>query len=1100
VLQNILASFVRWPLASLLDVKMPLEASPDAEKPNINMKKYAGLLHEIGAIKDHVEMERERAKQAQESLKERMKAEAQEANAVQKELSVQLRCAGRSYQQLLNACRELQEALDKEKLDRESDLIPYIEEIKRLKKEANKGDGPWKQEIAKRDLKIAKLQEAAAEQEERLREAMAAVEPVRLDGERRVKAEQERTASIQGEIANLKFQLKEVDEVWEEKLKEIKSANHKEVIDLKIKLKDHEEESSKIAGPYIRQIKELELQKQQLEVQLSKVDYAPFEEQVKLKEIGYDRLISDFRTKEQTHSDNVDRMREGFEEVIERLDRKLQSCDKDYQKKLEPWAAMVSEKEDDIKRLHEKIQVMKDTEGEARTKIEAELEETKLLLTRAKEGIDILNNENTDLRQQIVTKEEEENAPGAPKNRFAYMEFRLDEVTKRCQILIKARDRELAEKTALITKLQKRVLEQAKENLELERKWDERVMIKEEGYGIVVAQLKHAEGQILEERERTAAAKKEIKKRDQRIAELGQEHAEELKCRLKDRKLLAKRIRQLEAELNASESNEDEIRKHWEATYDALRLRSEQREADLEIEIVRRDQSRAAVEKELLTVRGEFEKARMTWEGKERELEVLVRARDRLVNALKNEIELVAESWEIKYNKLMSLFDKLQKKYDELMGPGGLAEALRRTRDLKEENVQLSKKINELKEMLKKQKRRIRDLELDIDMHLKETADLIRQKELGIAEMAGDQAKLQAELRKTEEAKERIQADLLGEKRALAASFQARIEQLEQLVEAMRFTDREELMDTIDVWKRAYERVCIARDEMEEEYQGLILTKDKQLRKMALDNSEERAKVDAEIIKWQEKIQVVEEDWKKKLVPPLLENSELKNRIVELERDLIIKDLEIRRMKNLAESRLEDPEKDALKLKVQQLQLNVDKSQAGIQELIKENDKVREEAQAANNSAEGAAEDWGPQIRWRDERHEAMLKEHEQVKEILFREMVKAQETCKQIEEQVRRFPNPFEAEIKEMKDRYAQMQAGMQKLSVENLQLQETLIDKTEAFDEEKRQLEDQIRIAHHILQQISTLGALKSLSKNAVAAMEEKLGMDLNQNGKID
>ena len=43
------------------------------------------------------------------------------------------------------------------------------------------------------------------------------------------------------------------------------------------------------------------------------------------KEKGYDLLVHDFRTKEQTHSDNVDRMREGFEEVIEKLDRKLQS-------------------------------------------------------------------------------------------------------------------------------------------------------------------------------------------------------------------------------------------------------------------------------------------------------------------------------------------------------------------------------------------------------------------------------------------------------------------------------------------------------------------------------------------------------------------------------------------------------------------------------------------------------------------------------------------------------------------------------------------------------------------------------------------------------
>lgn len=48
-----------------------------------------------------------------------------------------------------------------------------------------------------------------------------------------------------------------------------------------------------------------------------------------LEEKGYDLLVHDFRTKEQNHSDNMDRMREGFEEVIQKLDRKLQGVEKE---------------------------------------------------------------------------------------------------------------------------------------------------------------------------------------------------------------------------------------------------------------------------------------------------------------------------------------------------------------------------------------------------------------------------------------------------------------------------------------------------------------------------------------------------------------------------------------------------------------------------------------------------------------------------------------------------------------------------------------------------------------------------------------------------
>lgn len=1066
---------------------MPLEEGQSSGAEKGNIKKYAGLVHEIGIVKDHVEREKHRHGLEQESLKAQLRNKEREALAVQKELSVQLRCAGRSYQQLLNGCRELQEQLDAEKVARERDKLPYIDEIRALKAQLNKGDKPWRDEISKRDAKILKLQEAANNQDIRLKEAVEAIEPVRKEGEKKLKAAEERAESIQKEVTYLQQALEETTEKWRIDYEKAEVEHHREVMKLQIQIKEIEAESDKIAGPYIKQIKELEIQKQGLEVQLSQVDYTPFEKQVEIKEKGYDKLVHDFRTKEQTHSDNVDRMREGFEEVIQKLDRKLQAVEKEYEKKLDPWKIQVAEKEEENRKLQDRIKIMMEEKAEAREKLQRRNQDLEKELGCAKEGLDRFIQENTKLRQQREQEMEEEAAPTHPKQKMQAMEMRLDEVTRRCEILIKSRDRELKEKTEIISKLQERVLQQSKDNIALDRKWDERVQQKEEGYGILVAQLKHAEGQILEEREKTLAAKKEIQRRDARIVELKQEHAEELRQRLKDRTMLFNRLRELEGELVTNANREDAIRKEWEATYDDLRIRSDLREADLEIEIVRRDKAKAATEKELLTVRAQFDKARVTWESKERELEVLVRTRDRLVTSLKNEIELVAESWEVKYDKLLSLFDKLQKKYDELLGPGGLAEALRRARDLKEENVELTKLTHELKEMIKKQKRQIRDLQLDIDMHMKETADLILQKEQGIAEMVGDYAKLQASFRKEVEQKERITIELTEEKRAIVASFSARIEQLEQLVEAMRFTDREELVNTIDVWKRAYERICIARDEMEEDFESQLVMKDKQLRKMALDSAEEREAVKKEIESWKEKVLQVEEEWKLKMVPLHVQKDELEKKIVELERNVLIKEQELRRALRLADSRLEDPEKEEMKRRLKELEACIKKQQEGIQVLIEENTKLRENVEEAVEQAEGAEEDWEPQIRWRDERYEAMVKEHEQVKQILQQEMLKAQEACKQIEEQVRRFPNPFEAELEELKDRYAQMQAGTQRLSVENVQLREKLQDQEEAFQDSKKGLEDQLRIAHDILEQVSTLGALRHLSQEAATAVKK-------------
>merc|ERR1711920_109078 len=131
------------------------------------------------------------------------------------------------------------------------------------------------------------------------------------------------------------------------------------------------------------------------------------------------------------------------------------------------------------------------------------------------------------------------------------------------------------------------------------------------------------------------------------------------------------------------------------------------------------------------------------------------------------------------YNRLMGLFEKLQKKYDELIGPNGVAEAYRRCRDLKVENNLLVKEILELKEVIKKQKRQIKELRLDIDMHLKETADLIAELEEGKMKMVEDIARSKAELRDERDLRDRLIKELQEEKKAIVTDFQERIEQLE---------------------------------------------------------------------------------------------------------------------------------------------------------------------------------------------------------------------------------------------------------------------------------------------------------------------------------
>merc|ERR1740121_289953 len=128
-----------------------------------------------------------------------------------------------------------------------------------------------------------------------------------------------------------------------------------------------------------------------------------------------------------------------------------------------------------------------------------------------------------------------------------------------------------------------------------------------------------------------------------------------------------------------------------------------------------------------------------------------------------------------------------------------------------------------------------------------------------------------------------------------------------------------------------------------------------------------------------------------------------------------------------------------------------------------------------------------------------MMKEHEAVKAILTSELKMAQDTCKSIEESVRKFPSPFEKELIELKDQYAQSQAGMQKMSMENMELRERLKDTQEEAERQIKQLEENLRLASGILQQVVSLGALKQMSKKDMSTLENAMGVDLDGDGKV-
>jgi len=1072
---------------------------------NYNIKQYRGLLGNLSDIKSSVDEERRLALERQEALERRMKESEAENAIVQKELSVQLRCAGRSYQQLLGATRELTEQLRAEEDRRKTEIEALERQVKDLRQQLSQAAKPWKEEVSKRDLKIIKLQEAAVDQEKRLRAAEAKIAPIQERAAAEIKAREEKFEVVSREMdlirAEYEKQLEEKDQALEKEVVKWK----KEKCELLVQLDDEKKYSATIDGPYKKQIKELEMKVQGLESQLEQVDYTPLEEQLRKRELGYEKLVKDFRVKQQLNYENLEKMRAGFELTLERMDKKIQDNEKEHQRRLKPWQELVDKREGEILNLKARIEELKEIEELNRKNAAEELAETMRLLKTAREAEELSRREAVELRKEVAAMQEAHYKDN-PASKITYLKMRLEEVTKQCEYTVLSKDRELKQKTDIIMNLQRRLVEEAKGREADDQEWDKRVQKKEEGYGLVVANLAYAEGQILEERGRTQAALETVRRRERSIERLKGEHDEELRHRFASHEALERRIREMEAEHDESlerfEHEVEVVRRDWEVKYDTMRAKYEDQVADLRVEMSRRDRQRKLVEAALEQVRDEYDRARAEWDDKERELEIMLRGRDRQITALKNEIEFINDSWEVKYNRLMGLFEKVQKKYEDASGPNGSQEAWRRVRDLKVENKNLVKEILELKEMIKKQKRQIRDLQLDYDILLKETADLIAEKERGMAELVGDMAKLEARLRAEIELKERLVKEMTLEKRVVVASFEGRIRALEQQIEAMRFTDRQDLLDTIDVWKRAYERACIERDDIEDHYKELLDLKDRQVQKMAVEYAEVKEEVAAETLKGQQALEECEAKWKKLQAKWGIEKSNLEQEIRQIaeERDQAHRERDRDRGLYVAAiNKPEDPELIELREKVKEQEGQIFQVESGVGKLVEENSQLREELEIAKIREEQKQEDWEPQIRWRDERYEAMVREHETVKAALTAEVAAARETCKLLEEQIKNFPKPFEIELEEAEAKYAQSQAGLLKLSQANVHLKEEILDLKEAHEKDTKRLEDQLEMAASILKEIAGLGFLKSMSRKDKNNLEAALGVDIDGDGKI-
>mmetsp|Transcript_52839 Transcript_52839/g.92787 ORF Transcript_52839/g.92787 Transcript_52839/m.92787 type:complete len:1086 (+) Transcript_52839:134-3391(+) len=1074
------------------------DAPPRHQRFNIGA--YRGLLDTVDTVKDRVERERADAAEKQKHLAELLLAQGKQSKAIQKELSIQLKCSGRSYQSLLSANREITEALRVEEMRRVDEVEDLQAKIKKLQKELKESSKPWLIEVAKRDQKIVKLQEGNQDLKKKVKEESEKLPPVVERFNKQLKEKEEAMESVLREVKALNETIEEQKQKYEQQIEAIPGPFRLEILKLNKEKRAISEAAEDEEAKLKREIKEYQKKIVGLQKELDAVDHTPYEKKIDAQAEGYARLAKDFQIKVQKDQEEKSKMRAGFEDVIDKMDRRIQNNVREMQARIKPLEEIIERREAKIVSLEHRIVEMRESEAETRQKERAIQEEMHKEKEVAKAAMDLAQQDLYKAQREVIRVKEELESDDGPYKKMKIMQIRLDDVTKECQAMIAHKDGELQQKNAMVQRLQLKIRDDAIKFEEFAELWDQRVQEKEKAYHKSIADLDFAEAQIVSERIATQKQRDIVKARNATIAALKEEHSEELRHREADRETLEAQIVELEEALEVECRKPEVLRAQFQGEIDDLKRRGEDRVYDLRIEIDRRDVQIEEEQFKIVELGERFEKARGAWEEKERELEVYIRGRDRNITALKNELEFLNDSWEIKYQRLVQLYEKLQKKYDEMIGPNGQAEAYRRAQALKSENDLLNKRIKVLEETIVKQKKQIRGLQIDIDQLMKETADLIAEKERGISEMAGDAVKLENKYREECLLRERLIRQKDAERLALAESFQARVDQLEQLMEAMRFNDREELIDRIALWKKNYERVCNERDDIEEHYKAVVDLKEKQLQGMLGENAELRSKMQQDAQFAADKLELTIKQWKSKELLQIQEKEKIARRITELEIELAKALREAQKQSLLKDSALEDDEeKVALKKRIKELLEQMEQIEAGKQQIIDENTSLRGQCVSVDDQLEDVHAIYKPQLAAKDREIRSMERQHEELKEILQKEMKRAQETCKDIEEQVKRFPKPFEHEIKEMKDKYAQMQVGMERIQIENEQLREAAEKQKKKLEKEIAMLEESLGLAKTLLEEVATLESLKHLSRADVINLEQFMDKDLDGDGRV-
>lgn len=1057
---------------------------PDKKKAMLakfNPTQYQGLLKQITTLKDQVEEERIEIAQKQRAAEKGLREREAQAKVIKKELASQLGIANKGYQVVLEENTKIRAEIEEVKARAKEEIAEVKAQIKEERAEVKTNEIAAKKEVEKAKAEVEKYKARQVDISDQVKEWNLKIQKAEFENQKKLDEQEIAYKKLLVEVEAVKVEAeKKVEESKEGKL-ELKQ----EIVFLKQQVHEVEQKSEWKDGLVTTLHKTIEGLKQevvQVKASIVAPDHTPFQKMIDQKEHAYMKLVEDFDRMHRRHEKEIHEVKEHYEEMIKSLNTEIKTTKQELNRSRAYVDRQLQERETVIEELKEKMVETKAHDD----KLHEEAAEREALLSKdlgiAQETVQRLADEVNMLKRRIELAEKKEEVikvEGEKPSKVKMVQMQMEQLAEDCKVMLERKDEDLVKTMESVAELQRKLAVEKEAIAKQDRLWEERVVEKEKGFEAMLGDFRYLEGKLAEEKAEVSRQEGEVRKREQIIERMMEEHEREIEDYKAMREELEQDKRKLRREIKDLEHAKQVQKEDYERKIKGIEERAADREDHLKKMIADRDEKYRELQKQHDETLQKWAEDKEAVEERERQLEMDIRMKEREIKKLEGEMEMFKEQAEDRYNRLLKRCEQLQRMYDEAVGPGGAAETKKRAAALEEEILRLQGVVHERDEYIVRQRKMIREKELEIDEVQKETADLIHIKEQAYSQLSKEHQTLQhqmgEELRKAAEKHDELHNRLM----AKISEFNKTVKRLEEEKEALRFNDRDELLAQVAHFKKMWELKIQEKRDAEEEFEEKLEVKENTLQEIIKQNAACRKQIE----KLEEEVQETKDNCEKAVSrvnqKMTMDHEEQDGKFRELAEEKRQLQEFVDHQKEVMQAALEnDPEKIKLRQDLKDHETSQVATAKVISELGEEITQLKDKIDTMDVIVAEEKEKQGKLMKKHESKYAEMEKEQEELKALLHMEMTKAERACKQLEQRFRELPNPFEEEVLDLKEKYAETQRGLETLMLDNQKLQDLIETERREFGHQKNALEEKVVMMTTVLNEMSSLGEEGALS----------------------